>query len=41
MHRESFDGQCVALPPTPMFREHLQAISEALALEVDMGVRTR
>ncbi|MSR36192.1 MAG: hypothetical protein EXR95_06040 [Gemmatimonadetes bacterium] len=41
MQRGSFDGAWVNLPPTPMFREHMSAVSEALALEIDMGVRTR
>lgn len=41
MLREGFSGQWVSLEPTPMFREHLRNVSEAVALEVDMGVRTR
>jgi hypothetical protein len=35
------DGAWVALPATPMFREHVRELSNALALEIDAGVRTR
>jgi hypothetical protein len=35
------DGVWKALPPTPMFREHVRELSSALALEIDSGVRTR
>jgi hypothetical protein len=41
MQRQSMDGAWVDMVPTPMFREHMQTVSEALALELDMGVRTR
>ena len=41
MLREGFDGAWVDLPPSPMFREHMRTVSEALALEMNMGVRTR
>jgi hypothetical protein len=37
----TFDGQWVNLAPSPMFREHMREVSDALALEIDMGVRTR
>ena len=35
------DGVWKALPPTPMFRGHVRELSQALALEIDAGVRTR
>lgn len=41
MMQRGFDGTWVELAPTPTFREHLRSVSEALALELDMGVRTR
>jgi SOS-response transcriptional repressor LexA len=41
MLRTGFDGSWVAMSPTPMFRRHLEEVSDALALEIDMGVRTR
>jgi hypothetical protein len=41
MRGETLEGGWVNLEPTPMFREHVRSLSEALALEVDMGVRTR
>lgn len=34
-------GVWKALPPTPMFRAHVRELSNALALEIDAGVRTR
>jgi hypothetical protein len=34
-------GVWKALPPTPMFRAHVRDLSNALALEIDAGVRTR
>lgn len=41
MRRQGLDGGWVSLEATPMFREHLREVGEALALEIDMGVRTR
>ena len=41
MLRQGFDGAWVDIVPSPMFREHMRSVSEALALEMDMGVRTR
>jgi hypothetical protein len=41
MQRMGFEGAWVDLAPSPMFREHVRSVSEALALEMDMGVRTR
>ena len=41
MLRSGFDGAWVAMAPTPMFRQHIDDVREALALEIDMGVRTR
>jgi hypothetical protein len=35
------DGVWKALPPTTMFRGHVRELSNALALEIDAGVRTR
>jgi hypothetical protein len=37
----AFDGQWVNMAPTTMFRRHLNELTEALSLEIDMGVRTR
>jgi hypothetical protein len=34
-------GEWKPLSPTPMFREHVREVSNALALEIDAGVRTR
>ena len=39
--QRSLDGQWVNLAPTTMFRRHLRDVTEALALEINMGVRTR
>jgi hypothetical protein len=41
MLRQGFEEAWVDLPATPMFREHMRSVSDALALEIDMGVRTR
>ena len=38
---EGMDGTWQALPPTDMFRSHVRELSNALALEIDSGVRTR
>jgi len=38
---EGIDGTWKALPPTEMFRGHVRELSNALALEIDSGVRTR
>jgi hypothetical protein len=38
---EADAGVWKALPPTPMFRGHVRELSNALALEIDAGVRTR
>jgi hypothetical protein len=39
--QRALDGQWVNLAPTTMFRRHLRDLTEALALEINMGVRTR
>jgi hypothetical protein len=39
--RQGFEDTWAELAPSPMFREHLRSVSEALALEMNMGVRTR
>ena len=41
MQRAGFEGGWVNLEATPMFRQHLRDVADAVALEVDMGVRTR
>lgn len=41
MRRQTMDEEWVTLAPTPMFRAHLREVADALALEIDMGVRTR
>ena len=41
MLRQGFDGAWVDMVPSPMFREHMRSVSDALALEMNMGVRTR
>jgi hypothetical protein len=38
---ESDDGVWKALPPTTMFHGHVREVANALALEIDAGVRTR
>ncbi|MSR36826.1 MAG: hypothetical protein EXR95_09350 [Gemmatimonadetes bacterium] len=39
--QEGDTGVWKALTPTPMFRAHVRELSNALALEIDAGVRTR
>ena len=41
MQRRTMSQEWVALAPTDLFRAHLREIADALALEIDMGVRTR
>ena len=41
IQRASFLDEWVSLPPTPMFRDHIREVADAIAIEVDVGVRTR
>ena len=39
--RAGSEGEWGALPATPMFRDHIRDVAEGIALELDVGVRTR
>ena len=39
--RTGGDGEWASLPPTEMFRGHVRDLADAIALDIDAGVRRR